>query len=79
MNSTKSNIYEEILDEIKGDFGLSKIEMERMVDSEFRVLRNTMSERKGLVVQMIYLGKFRPTMFNKDYVKRLKLKEDEQA
>jgi len=76
MNSTKSNIYEEILDEIKPEFGLPKIEMERIVDSEFRVLRNTMSERKGLVVQMIYLGKFRPTMYNTDYTKRLKLKTD---
>ena len=76
MNSTKSNIYEEILDEIKGDFTLSKMELERICDSQFRVIRNTMSNREGKVVQLIYLGKFRPTAYNQDYIKRLKLKTD---
>lgn len=79
MNSTKSNIYEEILDEIKSEFGLSKIELERICDSQFRVIRNTMSNREGKVVQLIYLGKFRPTVHNRDYVERLKLKENEQV
>lgn len=77
MNSTKSNIYEEILDEIKGDFTLSKMELERICDSQFRVIRDTMSKREGKVVQLIYLGKFRPTAYNQDYIKRLKLKTDE--
>lgn len=77
MNSTKSNIYEEILDEIKGDFTLSKMELERICDSQFRVIRDTMSNREGKVVQLIYLGKFRPTVHNRDYVERLKLKTDE--
>lgn len=69
MNSTNSNIYEEILDEIKNNFNLSKIELERIIDSEFRVIRDTMSNREGKVIQLIYLGKFRPTIYNKDYVK----------
>lgn len=77
MNSTESNVYEEILNDIKGQFGLSKLELERIVDSQFRLLRNTMSNREGKVVQMIYLGKFRPTMYNKDYIERLKLKNNE--
>lgn len=71
MNSTKSNIYEEILDEIKGEFTLSKVELERICDSQFRVIRNTMSNREGKIIQLIYLGKFRPTMYNTDYTKRL--------
>lgn len=74
MNSTKSNIYEEILDEIKGDFTLSKMELERICDSQFRVIRDTMSNREGKVVQLIYLGKFRPTVYNQDYIKLKKLK-----
>ena len=77
MNSTKSNIYEEILDEIKGEFILSKMELERICDSQFRVIRDTMSNREGKIVQLIYLGKFRPTIYNKDYVERLKLKNNE--
>lgn len=77
MNSTKSNIYEEILDEIKGEFTLSKMELERICDSQFRVIRDTMSNREGKIVQLIYLGKFRPTMYNTDYTKRLKLKTNE--
>jgi len=76
MNSTKSNIYEEILDEIKSDFTLSKMELERICDSQFRVIRDTMSNREGKVVQLIYLGKFRPTMYNTDYTKRKKLKDE---
>ena len=76
MNSTKSNIYEEILDEIKGEFTLSKVELERICDSQFRVIRDTMSKREGKVVQLIYLGKFRPTIYNTDYAKRKKLKDE---
>ncbi len=64
---SKNNIYEEILDEIKGEFGLSKMELERICDSQFRVLRDTMSNREGKIVQMIYLGKFRPTVYNQDF------------
>lgn len=77
MNSAEGNVYEEILNDIKGQFGLSKLELERIIDSQFRLLRNTMSNREGKVVQMIYLGKFRPTMYNKDYIERLKLKNNE--
>jgi len=76
MNSTKSNIYEEILDEIKSEFTLSKVELERICDSQFRVIRDTMSKREGKVVQLIYLGKFRPTIYNTDYTKRKKLKDE---
>jgi hypothetical protein len=36
-----------------------------------------MSNREGKVVQLIYLGKFRPTMYNIDYTKYVKPKEDE--
>jgi nucleoid DNA-binding protein len=75
MNSTKSNVYEEILDEIKDQFNLSKMELERIVDSQFRVIRDTMSNREGKVVQLIYLGKFRPTIYNMDY----KRNKDEQT
>ena len=77
MNSTKSNTYEEILDEIKSEFTLSKMELERICDSQFRVIRDTMSNREGKIIQLIYLGKFRPTIYNKDYVERLKLKNNE--
>ena len=77
MSSVEGNVYEEILNDIKGQFGLSKLELERIIDSQFRLLRNTMSNREGKVVQMIYLGKFRPTMYNKDYIERLKLKNNE--
>jgi hypothetical protein len=76
MNSTKSNIYEEVLDEIKSEFDLSKVELERICDSQFRVIRDTMSKREGKVVQLIYLGKFRPTIYNTDYAKLKKLKNE---
>jgi hypothetical protein len=52
------------------------VELERICDSQFRVIRDTMSKREGKVVQLIYLGKFRPTIYNTDYTKRKKLKDE---
>lgn len=66
---TGSELYDEILDEMKSTYGLSKVELERIIDSQFRVIRDTMSNREGKIVQLIYIGKFRPTFYNKDYVK----------
>lgn len=66
---TGSELYEEILDEIKNTYGLSKAELERIIDSQFRVIRDSMASREGKIVQLIYIGKFRPTLYNKDYVK----------
>ena len=67
MNPVENDIYLELIVEMKLLYpGLSKLEIERICDSQFRVLRNTMSNREGKVVQMIYLGKFRPTAFNMD-------------
>lgn len=73
-----NEVYEEIVKEIKILYpNLSSLEIERICDSQFRVIRDTMSNREGKVVQLIYLGKFRPTMYNKDYTKNLKQKENE--
>jgi hypothetical protein len=52
------------------------VELERICDSQFRVIRDTMSKREGKVVQLIYLGKFRPTIYNTDYAKLKKLKNE---
>lgn len=70
---TGSDVYEDILKEMSGTYpGVSKGELERIIDSEFRAIRDTMSNREGKVVQLIYLGKFRPTIYNQDYVKGIK-------
>lgn len=69
MSLTGSEVYDEILREMIGEYTVSKGEMERIIDSQFRAIRDTMSKREGKVVQLIYLGKFRPTIYNKDYVK----------
>jgi nucleoid DNA-binding protein len=65
-----NELYEEIVKEIKVIYpDISSMEIERIVDSQFRVIRDTMSKREGKVIQLIYLGKFRPTAYNQDYVK----------
>lgn len=69
MSQTGSDLYDSILDEMKDLYGLSKVELERIVDSQFKAIRDTMSSREGKIVQLIYIGKFRPTIHNKDYVK----------
>ena len=70
--------FEDIITELKISFPtLSKLEMERICNSQFRVIRDTMSNRKGKVIQLIHFGKFRPTMYNQDYLENLKLKNNE--
>lgn len=65
-----NELYEEIVKEIKVNYpNISSLEIERIVDSQFRVIRDTMSNREGKVIQLIYLGKFRPTAYNIDYDK----------
>ena len=74
-----NKIYEDIVSEIKLLYpNISKMEMERIIDSQFKTIRDIMSNREGKIIQLIYLGKFRPTMFNKDYTNRiLKSNKDE--
>ena len=67
--SIDKDLFSEVLDELRLSFNLPKAELERIINSEFRVIRNSMSNREGKVIQLIYLGKFRPTIYNKDYVK----------
>jgi hypothetical protein len=65
-----NELYEEIVKEIRVNYpNISSLEIERIVDSQFRVIRDTMSNREGKVIQLIYLGKFRPTAYNIDYDK----------
>jgi len=65
-----NELYEEIVKEIRVNYpNISSLEIERIVDSQFRVIRDTMSNREGKVRQLIYLGKFRPTAYNIDYDK----------
>ena len=65
-----NELYEEIVKEIRVNYpNISSLGIERIVDSQFRVIRDTMSNREGKVIQLIYLGKFRPTAYNIDYDK----------
>jgi len=69
MSLADNVMYNEILDELKEEFKLSKVELERVCNSQFRVLRDVMLGREGKVLQMVHLGKFRPTAYNIDYLK----------
>ena len=61
---------------------MSKADLERVIDSEFRVLANNMQAREERTVYMVYIGKFRPTYYlpianELKRLKALKLQEDE--
>ena len=58
-----SPLIDEILTEMKAEFGITKFELEKIIDSQFKVLQNNIEERSLKEVHFKYLGKFKPTTF----------------
>lgn len=70
---------EDIIKEIKDDLNLSTTEIERMIDSQFLLVEDTIKSRSGKTVNLIYIGKFRPTSWfkrNKDMLLSKYTKEE---
>lgn len=69
------NLYE-ILNEIKAETGETLYQLEKIMDSQYLVLKETI-EKKGLKeVHIKHLGKFRPTPFAIKYNEEKKNKSD---
>ena len=52
---------EELYDVLKEKHGISKVEIERIVNTQFKVLENNIKTRSNKVVNLIYLGKVKPS------------------
>lgn len=63
-----NNVYNEIILEISKIFKISEIEAERIIDSQFKCIINTVNEKSDKTIQLIYLGKFTPNRY-KNHVK----------
>lgn len=55
------SIYEKIILDLSKKYNLSDLEVERIVDSQFKVVVDTMSNKDVKTLNLIYLGKFTPT------------------
>ena len=63
----------DILDELKAKYGISKAELELMLDSQFKLTRNLLDSRTTDTIKLIHLGKIKPTsFFIKNYEKLVK-------
>lgn len=69
-----SILIEEIIDELCNKYRIPRTDIARIVKSEFKVLKNTIKQKGDKVVNLIYIGKFKPTPFRKKMFKQI---EDE--
>ncbi len=59
--------YDLLIKEIAKKHELPEIEVRRIVNSQFRVLKKTINEKGLKIVIIKYLGKFLPTKWARDY------------
>lgn len=73
------SLQDKIIDELKKLYpDISKLELDKIIDSEFRLIERTVVNREVKVINCIHLGKFYPTGYRKRLEEQNKLKEDEQ-
>lgn len=58
-----NQLIEDIFTELKLKHGITKFEIENIVDSQFKLLQNTIESKTWKPVSLIHLGKFKPTKF----------------
>ena len=72
---SSSKLYDEIVNELYIKFrehNISKLELERIVDSQFRVMRDSIGRKNAEVTMLQYLGKIVPSNAHKKYVENKK-------
>lgn len=68
---SNSLLYDEILVILHERFKehkISKVELERIIDSQFRVIRNSIGKKEAETTMLQYLGKIIPTKAHQRYV-----------
>jgi nucleoid DNA-binding protein len=58
-----NQLINDIFTELKVKHGITKFEIEHIVDSQFKLLQNTIESRTWKPVSLIHLGKFKPTKY----------------
>lgn len=54
---------EDIYTLLKQQYGLSKVEIERIINAQFKTLEENIKTRGNKVVNLIYLGKVKPSKY----------------
>ena len=58
-----SPLIDDILNDMKAEFGITKFELEKIIDSQFKMLRQTIESREVKEVHIKNVGKFKPTTY----------------
>lgn len=53
----------DILDVLKSKYNLPKAELERIIDTQFKVVYDSMNDRSIKSIKLINLGKIKPSTF----------------
>lgn len=57
------SLISDILLKMKPKYEISTYDLERIIDSQFKVLQNNIEARKPKNTNLIYIGKFKPTKY----------------
>lgn len=68
------NSINDIIGDLAKKYNLTKSDIERVIDAQFKVLALQLNKKEVKDIYMIYLGKFKPTPF---LVKQNKEKQNE--
>ena len=74
------NLHDKLINELKVLYpDIPKYELEKIIDAEFRVINNTVSNKECKVINCIHLGKFYPTGFRRRLEEQNKLRDNEHS
>lgn len=72
-------LIDEILSEMKDELGISKYELERMIDCQFKCVEENIKGKVNKTVNLIYIGKFTPTTWFKYYGHKFINKQEDET
>jgi len=65
-------VIDKILSELKEETGISKLELERMIDVQFKMTRETIETRDPRHITLIHLGKYKMSDYYRNNGKLVK-------
>jgi hypothetical protein len=70
------SLIDEIIAELKIRHGETKFEIEKVIDSQYKVMQESIQDRKDIrVINIMHIGKFKPTFYYKKRYEEELLKE----
>lgn len=66
---------DDIIDELCNKYNIPRTDISRMVKAQFKVLKNTIKEKGDKKVNLMYLGKFKPTPYRVKQITKIKDEE----